>query len=132
MFDYSTYPINDDDNDEFDLDEEKEAKEEVVSDDAVDQLTDEQINSDVDVDQDDVGDDSDMTTVKTNFNGMKILDHVDIFCCDCYFKLKINDPYKYVNPQSATWLLTDGNMRLPNDRLSRVIQSSRKDNQNHF
>jgi hypothetical protein len=131
MFDYSTHPINDDENDEFDLDEEEEAEEENDNDDAMDQLThDEQINLDADVDQDDTSDDYDMTTIKKNFDGMKILDDFDISRRDCYFKLKINNCYKYIHKQSASWLLTDGNMRLSNDRLSRVIQSSRKANLN--
>ena len=41
-------------------------------------------------------------------------------------------PVKYIHKQSACWVLTDRNVRLSNNKLSRVIQSSRKDDQNHF
>ena len=73
-----------------------------------------------------------MMTMRTNFNGMKIFDTVEPSRQDCYFKLKINGTFKFIHKQSAFWLLTDKNMRLSNDRLSRVIQSSRKDSDDHF
>ena len=34
-------------------------------------------------------------TVKALFNNMKISDEVETCSHDCYFKLKINDTYKY-------------------------------------
>jgi hypothetical protein len=131
MFDYSTNIINDDDNHEFDLDDDDEEEEENDNSEAINQLDDdEQMHDDAIVDQDD--DDYNMTTMKTNFDGMKIFDDIEICRRDSYFKLKINDSYKYVHKQSGCWLLTDKNLRLSNDQLSRVIQSSRKDSKNHF
>ncbi|CAF4501034.1 unnamed protein product [Rotaria magnacalcarata] len=122
MFDYSTHIINDDDDDEFDLEEEEEND----NSDIVNEL-----NSDVTFDEED-DNDYNMTTIKSNFNGMKIFDEIETCRRDSYFKLKINDSYKYIHKQLACWLLTDKNTRLSNDRLSRVIQSSRKDNTNRF
>jgi hypothetical protein len=76
--------------------------------------------------------DYNMTTMKANFNGMKIFDEIETCRRDSYFKLKINASYKHIHNQSACWLLTDKNMRLSNDRLSRAIQSSRKGISNLF
>ncbi|CAF4628340.1 unnamed protein product [Rotaria socialis] len=129
MFDYSTQIINDDDDNEFDLEDEEEEEEEEDDDDNSDIIN--QLNNDVIFDEDD-DNNCTMTTIKSNFNGMKIFDEIETGRRDSYFKLKINDKYKYIHKQSACWLLTDKNTRLSNDRLSRVIQSSRKDNNNRF
>ena len=64
---------------------------------------------------------------KTNFNGMKIFNDVEAGKRDSYFKININGSVKYIHKQSACWLLTDNRSHLSSDRLSRVIQTSRKD-----
>ncbi|CAF3173545.1 unnamed protein product [Rotaria socialis] len=121
MFDYSTEIIDDHDN-EFDLEDEDEEVENENSD-VMDQLDDnEQLNDDLTDDQ--VDDYYKIMTRKTDIIGMKIFDEIETCRRDSYFKLKINDNYKYIHKQSACWLLTDKNLRLSNDRLSRVIQSS--------
>ncbi|CAF1277306.1 unnamed protein product [Rotaria magnacalcarata] len=94
MFDYSTHIINDDDDDEFDLEEEGEEEENDNSD-IVNQL-----NSDVTFEEED-DNDYNMTTIKSNFNGTKIFDEIETCRRDSYFKLKINDSYKYIHKQSA-------------------------------
>ena len=71
-------------------------------------------------------------TTKTNFNGIKIHNRIDPKMKDAYFQVKINSHQKFVHKQSACWLLTDSNNRLSNDRLSRVMQTSRKDNNSLF
>ncbi|CAF1185865.1 unnamed protein product [Rotaria magnacalcarata] len=125
MFDYSTQTINDDDDNEFDLEEEEQSEENDNSD------ISNQLNSDTILDEEDDNDYL-MTTIKSNFNGMTIFDEIETCGRDSFFKLKINDTYKYIHKQSTCWLLTDKSTRLSNDRLSRVIQSSRKDNSNRF
>jgi hypothetical protein len=126
MFDYSTQTINNDSN-EFNVEEEEEEEENDNSDIINNFNDDKVINDDIAVDQEE-DDDYSMTTIKANFNGIKISDGIEPYRQDAYFKVKINDNQKYIHKQSASWLLTDQNMRLSNDRLSRVIQTSRKDN----
>ena len=75
--------------------------------------------------------DNAIETIKTNFNGIKIHDHIQPSMNDSYFKVDINGQ-KFIHKQSACWLLTDRNNHLSNDRLSRVIQTSRKENSNPF
>ncbi|CAF0969260.1 unnamed protein product [Rotaria sordida] len=76
MFDYSTQIINDDDDDEFDLEEEEEEEEEGLEENDNNEAVNE-LNDDVIVDQEDEND-SNMTTIKANFNGMKIFDEIEI------------------------------------------------------
>ncbi|CAF1556262.1 unnamed protein product, partial [Adineta ricciae] len=114
MFDYSTEAeaVDDDDDNEFDLEEEEEEEEEKQEEDDdndnhVNQLNDyEQINDDNIADHED-NNEYNMKTIKTNFNNMKIFDEIELSRRDSYFKMKINDSYKYVHKQSACWLLTD-------------------------
>ena len=66
-------------------------------------------------------------TIKTNFNSRKIHDHIQPSMNNSYFK--VEDQFchqKFIHKQIACWLLTDRNNHLSNDRLSRVIQKSRK------
>jgi hypothetical protein len=71
-------------------------------------------------------------TIKTNFNGIKIYNRIEPRMKDSYLQVKINDHQKFIHKQSACWLLTDRNNRLSNDRLSRVMQTSRKDSSSRF
>ncbi|CAF1133535.1 unnamed protein product, partial [Didymodactylos carnosus] len=117
MFDYSTQTIDDDSN-EFNLEEEEEEEDDDTNDIVNNLNGDEEINEDIVVDQEE-DDDYSMTTIKANFNSIKISDGIEHHQRDAYFKVKIDDNQKYIHKQSACWLLTDQNMRLSNDRLSR-------------
>jgi len=126
MFDYSTQTIDNDDN-EFNLDDEVDDEED-NNDSTNDNLIDDKLANDFISDQeDDDGDDS-LTTIKANFNGMKICEGIEPHQQDSYFKVQINGVQKYIHKQSACWLLTEKNIHLSTDRVSRVIQTSRKDN----
>lgn len=131
MFDYSTQTTHnhdDSDSDEFDLEDEED---EDTDDNLVD---DQQDNNYVFADQedDDVDDDNNITSIKANFNGMRICEKIQTHQQDSYFKIKVNGVQKFMHKQSASWLLTEKNIKLSNDRLSRVIQTSRKDNEDSF
>lgn len=127
MFDCSSEIINDDDDNEFNLEDEEEEDE--LEDDSggiIDQPDDDDEQMMDNTPDDQASNNYNMTTVKADFRGMKIFDEIETCRRDSYFKLKINDNYKYIHKQSACWLLTDKNVHLSNDRLSRVIQSSRR------
>ena len=64
---------------------------------------------------------------KTNFTRMKIFNDIEAGKRDSYFEFNVNGTVKYLHKQSACWLLTDNRSHLSSDRLSRVIQTSRKD-----
>ena len=64
---------------------------------------------------------------KTDFTRMKIFNDVKAGKRDSYFEVNINGSVEYLHKQSACWLLTDNRSHLSNDRLSRVTQTSRKD-----
>jgi hypothetical protein len=68
-----------------------------------------------------------MTSSKTNFPGIKISDKILSHLKDSYFKIKINENWRYLHKQSACWLLADTSGRLSTDHLSRVIEASRKE-----
>jgi hypothetical protein len=125
MFDYSTQTINDDSNESNLEDEEENNNSDIIN----NLHDDEKVNDDIVVDQED-DDDYSMTTIKANSNGIKIFHQTESHRRAAYFTVKINDHRKYIHKQSASWLLTDKNIRLSNDRLSRVIQTSSKDNNN--
>ncbi|CAF3799774.1 unnamed protein product [Rotaria sp. Silwood1] len=67
-----------------------------------------------------------MNSIKTDFDGVKILDDIKMEQKDCYFKIKINDKIKYMHKQTACWILMNINGKISSDRLSRVIQTSKK------
>ncbi|CAF3155920.1 unnamed protein product [Rotaria sp. Silwood2] len=66
-----------------------------------------------------------ITSVKTEFQGINIRDHIDSDDIKSYFKIQINNKIKYMYKQSACWLLTEENTQSSTDRLSRVMQASR-------
>jgi hypothetical protein len=96
-----------------------------------DNLIYDQLANDFAADQE-ADDGASITKIKTNFNGMKICEEIGPRQQDSYFKVQINGVKKYIHKQSACWLLTERNIHLSNDRLSRVIQTSRRDNENVF
>ncbi|CAF1063831.1 unnamed protein product, partial [Didymodactylos carnosus] len=63
----------------------------------------------------------------TTFSGMRIVESVPRGAENSYFTIKINNADKYIHKTTACWLLTQNNNRLPSDRLSRVIATSRKE-----
>ncbi|CAF4165786.1 unnamed protein product [Rotaria magnacalcarata] len=122
MFDYSIETV-DDDYDEFNLEEDEDNDKKDIMDSYSD---DEEMKNNLFDNQDDENN-YNMMTVKSNFSGIKIYDHIEPCRRDAYFRIKINNSQKYVQKQSACWLLTDNSMRLSNDRLSRVIETGRKE-----
>ena len=130
MFNRSTAAAGND-SDEFSLDEEEYE----TADDNAD--TDNALSDEDEADGEyrfiDENDNNDaIETIKTNFNGIKIYNRIEPRMKDSYFQVKINDNQKFIHKQSACWLLTDRNNRLSNDRLSRVMQTSRKDSSSRF
>ena len=67
-----------------------------------------------------------LKTSKTSFGGLNIKDSVPGDQEKSYFKLKINDMNKFLHKSTACYLLTRDNNSLSADRLSRVIQTSKK------
>jgi hypothetical protein len=129
MFDYSTQTAGDD-SDEFSLDEDDEQEEDDGESDRSNtgniSSSDGEMDENIMVDEED-DEDNDIDTVRGNFDGMRVRDKIESRFQDSYFKMKINGQQKFMHKQSACWLLTDKVMQLSKDRLSRVIQTSRKD-----
>ena len=129
MFNHSAQAM-DSGSDESSLDEDESERIDEKNLSSKDDQSDEEIRLAEEEDDDD--DDDAIETIKTNFNGIKIHDHIQPSMNDSYFKVDINGHRKFIHKQSACWLLTDRNNHLSNDRLSRVIQTSRKENSNPF
>ena len=112
-----------------DLTEEPESDEDDDDDDSIgdhklDQTTDE---DPCDSQNDDSSDDDTMlTSKKSNFDGIKIRDRINLSLEHSYFKIKLNDKVKYLHKQSACWLLSNNITKLSSDRLSRVAQQTAK------
>ncbi|CAF2958662.1 unnamed protein product [Rotaria sp. Silwood2] len=66
-------------------------------------------------------------TEKINFTGMRIFDSINPAMKNSYFQVQINNKIKFIHKQTACWLLTDKASRLSADRLSRVIETNKKD-----
>ena len=78
-----------------------------------------------DVDDDNT-DDEQLKTFKTSFDGLNIKYSVPADRDKSYFKIKINDMNRFLHKSTACYLLTRDNNNLSTDRLSRVIQTSKK------
>ncbi|CAF1085734.1 unnamed protein product [Didymodactylos carnosus] len=65
-------------------------------------------------------------TTKTNLHGLRIRDEIPKQHEHSYFKIHMNDKVQYIHQQTACYLLTVENSTLSTDRLSRVMQMSRK------
>ena len=74
---------------------------------------------------DDEDDGEGINSKRSDFNGMKIVDNINLEQKTCYLKIKINGKVKYIHKQTACWILTDENERLPADRLFRVMKTSK-------
>lgn len=118
MFSYSTQMTNDN-TEEFDLDEEND--DEDLQNDEQSQLNDEDV---LDFENDDIFDGDMLTSTKSDFNGIRILDSINPMLKQSYFKIKLNEKIKYLHKQSACWLLSNNITRLSSDRLSRVMQQT--------
>ncbi|CAF5155135.1 unnamed protein product, partial [Rotaria sp. Silwood1] len=68
-----------------------------------------------------------MKTEKINFTGMRIFDSINPAMKNSYFQVQINNKTKFIHKKTACWLLTDKVSRLSADRLSRVIETNKKD-----
>ncbi|CAF1230955.1 unnamed protein product [Rotaria sp. Silwood1] len=66
-------------------------------------------------------------TEKINFTGIRIFDSINPGMKNSYFQVQINNKTKFIHKQTACWLLTDKVSRLSADRLSRVIETNKKD-----
>ena len=116
---------NDGDDHDFDDDE-------VSDDDEVDSEDDDDSEDDeIDYDDNGLEEDDDennrIATVKTEFHGMRIRNSIDTNLKDSYFRVTINDDVKYIHKQTACWMLTEKQNRLSSDRLSRVIDMSKRE-----
>jgi predicted RNA binding protein with dsRBD fold (UPF0201 family) len=118
MFSYSTQMTNDN-AEEFDLDEEND--DEDLQNDEQNRLNDEDV---LDFENDDIFDGDMLTSTKSDFNGIRILDSINPMLKQSYFKIKLNEKIKYLHKQSAYWLLSNNITRLSSDRLSRVMQQT--------
>ncbi len=76
-------------------------------------------------DDDDI-DEEQLNTIKTNFHGLNIKQTVPVDQEKSYFKIKVNGVNKFLHKSTACYLLTKDNNSLSADRLSRVIQTSKK------
>jgi len=63
--------------------------------------------------------------VKFQFHGMRVFDSIPDSLSNSYFHIEIDNKKKFLYKQTACWLLTDSNINLSADRLTRVQQSSR-------
>ncbi|CAF1373305.1 unnamed protein product [Didymodactylos carnosus] len=88
---------------------------------------DKNVTSNSSSDNEDEVENESLTTIGNEFSGMRIVNEIKPNQQDSYFQVKINDSVKYLHKQTACWLLTHKNSRLSTDRLSRVIQTGRKD-----
>jgi len=119
LIDYSS-PTATNTMDEFGLDEENDDNDEIN--DAQDQPIDEDsLDCGVESDTDD---DDILDSTKSDFNGIRIVDRINLTLRHSYFKIKINGKIKYLHKQSACWLLSTNNTKLSSDRLSRVQQQT--------
>ena len=66
-------------------------------------------------------------TEKINFTGTRIVDSINPALKNSYFQVQINNKTKFIHKQTACWLLTDKASRLSADRLSRVIETNKKE-----
>jgi len=108
MFDYSAPIINDDDK-KIDLKKEED-KQENDNRRMINLFNDNKQLIDGYVADEDKNDKK-ATVVRENINGIKAFDEIESCRRDSYFKLKINEIYKYMYKHSTCWLLTDKNIR---------------------
>ena len=62
---------------------------------------------------------------KSEFSGMRIVDEISPSLAKSYFCVDMDDKKRYIDKQTACWLLTEAKADLSADRLTRVQQSSR-------
>jgi hypothetical protein len=65
-----------------------------------------------------------LNSTKSDFNGIRVVDHINPYFRQSYFKVEINENIKYLHPQSACWLLSNNVTKLSSDRLSHVRQQT--------
>lgn len=119
MFNYSSQ-MTSYDVEEFELDDEND--DDNVLDNEENDFDDEGL---FDFENDDDVDEKDMlTSTKSEFNGIRIVDDIDPNSKQSYFRIKLNDKIKYLHKQSACWLLANKITKLSSDRLSRCKQQS--------
>ena len=70
---------------------------------------------------------NEIKTEKINFTGTRIFDSINPALKNSYFQVQINNKTKFIHKQTACWLLTDKASRLSADRLSRVIETNKKE-----
>ncbi|CAF3630509.1 unnamed protein product [Rotaria socialis] len=75
---------------------------------------------------DDNPDDYHFITSKETFQGMKILDKIDLTKKNIYFHIMINNKPKYLHKQTAARLLTSSKNCLSSERLTRVQQTNKQ------
>jgi hypothetical protein len=53
----------------------------------------------------------------------RVCDSVPAHLSQSYFKVRINDKYKFIHKSTACWVLTEQNQKLSPDRTRRVTQT---------
>jgi hypothetical protein len=53
----------------------------------------------------------------------RVCDNVPAHLSQSYFKVRINDKYKFIHKSTACWVLTEQNQKLSSDRTRRVTQT---------
>ncbi|CAF1558925.1 unnamed protein product, partial [Didymodactylos carnosus] len=122
LFDYSTQTTNDD-SDELELDEDEDDADDTTNSDAEDN---EELLESIGETGDNI-DEEVMTSIKSTFSGINIVDKVSPHLNNSYFKIKINEDWQYLHKESACWILTDTKAHSSSDRLSRVIETGQND-----
>ncbi|CAF1622134.1 unnamed protein product [Didymodactylos carnosus] len=111
-----------DDDSEFELDDDDDDQKE-EEDLSGDEETD---GNEKSSDEEDEIDLNNIKTIKTDLRGMRIRNEIPKDQQNCYFKIKINGTEKFLHKQTDCFLLTNENSTLSSDRLSRVMQMSKK------
>jgi hypothetical protein len=60
-------------------------------------------------------DEDSWTSTKSKFDGIKIVDAINLMLKESYFKIKINETTKFLHKQSACWLLSTNVVKLSSD-----------------
>lgn len=124
LYEYSAQK-KDEDDDEFELEEEDGETNDAAS--HCTDLSDELLSSQAELDDITNIREEIISSTKSNFVGINIVDKVSPEISDSYFKININDEWQYLHKETACWILTDSKSNLSSDRLSRVIQTGKQE-----
>ena len=66
----------------------------------------------------------DVNVSEPTFRTTRVCDNVPAHLSQSYFKVRINDKYKFIHKSTASWMLTEQNQQLSSDRTRRVTQTN--------